>query len=43
MLPYAGVRDWWSEAKAIFAPETRAWVDEQISETDTGSDLLGIK
>jgi len=30
MLPYAGVRDWWSEAKAIFAPETRAWVDEQI-------------
>jgi hypothetical protein len=43
LLPYAGVRDWWAEAKPIFASETRAWVDEQISATDTSSDLLGIK
>ncbi len=42
-LPYAGVRDWWAEAKPIFAAETREWVDEQISATDTSSDLLGIK
>jgi hypothetical protein len=43
ILPYAGVRDWWSEAKAIYAPETRAWVDQQISATDTDSDFLGIR
>jgi hypothetical protein len=42
-LPYPGARDWWSEAKSIFAPGTRIWVDEQISATDTGSDYLGIK
>lgn len=42
-LPYTGVRDWWSEAKSIFAPETRAWVDEQIAATDTESDYVGIK
>ena len=42
-LPYTGVRDWWSEAKLIFAPETRAWVDEQIAATDTESDYVGIK
>jgi len=42
-LPYPGVRDWWSEAQAIFASETRAWVDQQISRTDTTSDLFGIK
>jgi hypothetical protein len=43
MLPYAGIRDWWDEAKAIFAPETRAWIDQQISETDPNSDFLGIR
>jgi hypothetical protein len=42
-LPYPGVREWWSEAKPIFAPATRAWVEEQISATDTSSDHLGIK
>jgi len=42
-LPYPGVRDWWSEAKPIFAPETRAWIDKQISATDKESDYLGIK
>jgi hypothetical protein len=43
MLPYAGVRDWWNEAKAVFAPETRAWIDQQISATDTSSDFLGLR
>lgn len=42
-LPYAGVRAWWDEAKPLFAAETRVWVDEQISATDTSSDFLGIK
>ena len=42
-LPYPGVRDWWNEAKSIFTPETRAWIEKQISETDTASDYLGIK
>lgn len=41
-LPYPGVRDWWGEARAIFVPEMRAWVDDQISATDTSSDPLGI-
>lgn len=40
-LPYPGVREWWS-AKAILIPEMRAWVDRQISATDTSSDPLGI-
>jgi len=42
-LPYSGIRDWWSEAKLVFAPETRIWVDDQIAETDTSSDHFGIK
>jgi len=42
-LPYPGLRDWWSEARQIFTPETQAWVDAQINLTDTSSDLLGIK
>jgi len=42
-LPYPGMREWWNEAKLIFAPETRTWVDEQIAATDTDSDILGIK
>jgi hypothetical protein len=42
-LPYPGMRDWWSQARPIFAPETRVWVDEQISATDSASDYLGIK
>ena len=42
-LPYPGMRDWWNEAKSMFAPETRVWVDELISATDTSSDHLGLK
>ena len=42
-LPYPGLREWWSEAKHIFTPETQAWIDAQIELTDTSSDLLGIK
>jgi hypothetical protein len=42
-LPYAGLREWWDEAKPFFAPETREWIDEQISQTDLSSDFLGIK
>lgn len=42
-LPYAGVRDWWGEAKLIFTAEMRAWVDQQIAATDSGSDFVGIK
>lgn len=42
-LPYPGVRDWWNDAKPIFSLETRAWVDKQISATNTESDYLGIK
>ena len=42
-LPYPGMRDWWSEACAIFTPETCAWVDAQIELTDTNSDFLRMK
>ena len=42
-FPYAGFRDWWDEAKPIFVPETREWIDVQISQTDLSSDLLRIK
>lgn len=42
-LPYPGVRDWWKEAKPIFAPETRAWVDLQLEATDMDSDYVGLK
>jgi hypothetical protein len=42
-LPYAGFRDWSDEAKPIFVPETRVWIDAQISRTDLSSDFLGIK
>lgn len=42
-LPYSGVRDWWTEAKPIFALETRTWVDKQILATNKDSDYLGIK
>ena len=43
LLPYPGVRAWWEEAKPIFAPETRAFVDEQIVATDFESDHFAIK
>ena len=42
-LPYSGVRDWWSEAKGMMAPDTVTWVDEQLQATDTESDYWGIK
>jgi hypothetical protein len=42
-LPYAGIREWWKEGQPIFAPETRAFVDDQVSATDIDSDVLGIK
>jgi len=42
-LPYPGVREWWDEAKPFFALETREFIDEQISQTDLSSDLLGLK
>ena len=42
-FPYQGVREWWKEAKAIFAPETRSFMDKVLEKTDMDSDFWGIK
>lgn len=42
LLPCAGVRDWWSGAKPLFAPETQTWVDRMISETDHSSGFFSL-
>ena len=43
MLPYNGMRDWWTDAKDIFGPDVQVWVATQISKTDVESDFFGTK